>query len=48
MHILPLNIRELEMPHKKQAVRDACLKFGPSIMALTEMKMPTRTVVQVH
>ncbi|KAL4205526.1 hypothetical protein AMTRI_Chr01g137740 [Amborella trichopoda] len=40
-------IRGLGLPTKKQAVRDFCHKYNPSILALTETKMHT-TLQQVR
>ncbi|KAL4186411.1 hypothetical protein AMTRI_Chr09g13990 [Amborella trichopoda] len=47
MVILSWNIRGLGLPHKN-AVKDLCFRHRPSILALTETKLPSPTLLQVR
>ncbi|KAL4188929.1 hypothetical protein AMTRI_Chr08g204520 [Amborella trichopoda] len=48
MLILSWNIRGLGLPHKKNAVKDLCFKYRPSILALPETKLPSLSLLQVR
>ncbi|KAL4196590.1 hypothetical protein AMTRI_Chr04g183990 [Amborella trichopoda] len=40
MYILSWKIHGLGLTYKKQVVRDFCFKYRPTILALTETKLP--------
>ncbi|KAL4198499.1 hypothetical protein AMTRI_Chr03g46200 [Amborella trichopoda] len=48
MLIISWNIRSLGLPHKNNAVRDLCFRHWPSILALTKIKLPSPSLIQIR